>query len=147
MIAQDFAARWEQMERRRIQRQRNRERGRVLVTVTAVNQPTERWEDFYIIVRQTARLQALLEDALAPADRAGAIEELPPNWLPQHGPQVQITEGAWDALGERWDWVLDPTDDATWTRERIEAVIQDLIQAASDGMLWPIVKWAGKRRM
>lgn len=141
MIVQDFAERWEQMERRRRQRERNRERGRVLVTVTGVNQPAEAAEYFYITVKQTARLQDLLEDALAPRDR-DAIESLPPNCLPQHGPQVRITEVAWEALGERWDWVLDPTDDATWTRERIEVVIQDLIQAASAGMLWPLVTWA-----
>jgi hypothetical protein len=134
---------WAQLEARRRQREHNREHNRVRIIVTSVNQPEEEAETFYITAKRTARLAKLLEGALRNTWGRAAVIPASPNCLPQHGAQLRIEETAWDALGEDWRAVLDPQEDRTWGREYVEAALQDLIQRASGGMLFPLVQWAG----
>ena len=134
---------WAAAEARRQQREYNREHDRVRIIVTSVNQPAEEAELFYVTVKHSARLEKLLTCALKLNRARAAVGAASPNHLPHHGPQLRIEESAWDALGEDWRAVLDPTEDRTWAAQYIEAALQDLLQAATDGRLFPLVQWAG----
>jgi hypothetical protein len=138
-----FGERFKEAEARRLEREWRLDHDRVRVIVTGVNEPDpdDPADYLWLQIKATKRLQALMvryADLSLVAFRDG-FEIAPPNYLPQHGSQLRITEDALAAVTGYWgndDWRGQEGVRKNW----LTWAIDDFVHALSG--YHALVQWA-----
>ena len=106
----DLVARWDAMcERMRLQEYRKtHDRVRVIVTMMSLPDPDEPADSFYVQVKASGRLREIMRKYQSEyPEWNDCFEDAPINFVPQHGPQLHISESALEAVTGYWgcdDW-------------------------------------------
>ncbi len=124
----DLTTHWQDLCQRMAIEEYRRTHDRLRVIITGFNAPEldDPADTFYVQIKATDRLRrAMIEYQAEYPIARDCFEDAPRNFLPQHGPQFQITETALSEVTGRWgedDW-----RDGDIRRDCIEWALADFI--------------------